>query len=257
MTRRPSPNISFLPGFRILKRDIRRRYAEMFNNVFNSHDPMMIVRFLQTFAAPDCRLADTISADISSRTVFQSTFVIGVAGIMKLLAVHAYMIPDMVLLLHEAKVCKRSDQRGSKVVAHVTLRGTHLFIPDVPIGRVEVDEQGAIRSDQFQLQSCPKGVCIEGVFVFHLDELHRMRVLELSCDKYSESYRETWNRINCINCVYWCMICLTYDGVPLWMDKITFPKTRSLTVKWHYLFQILIERYFNFVLYNYNLLHGR
>lgn len=152
---------------------------------------MMIVRFLQTFAAPDCRLADTISADISSRTVFQSTFVIGVAGIMKLLAIHAYMIPDMVVLLHEAKVCKRSDQRGSRVVAHVSLRGTPLFTPDVPIGQVEVDEHGAIRSEQFQLQTRPKAVCIEGVFVFHLDELHRMRVLELSCDKYSESSHET------------------------------------------------------------------
>eukprot|EP01040_Poterioochromonas_malhamensis_P012721 gene12721-13935_t len=130
-------------------------------------------------------------ADISSRTAFQSTFVIGVAGIMKLLAVHSYMIPDMVVLLHEAKVCKRSDQRGSRVMAHVTLRGTHLFIPDVPIGQVEVDEQGAIQSEQFQLQSRPKAVCIEGVFVFHLDELHRMRVLELSCDKYSESSHET------------------------------------------------------------------
>ncbi|RYG69928.1 hypothetical protein EON64_01495 [archaeon] len=41
---------------RILKTDIRRDYAIMFNNAVNSHDPTLLMRYLRKFAHPDMQV---------------------------------------------------------------------------------------------------------------------------------------------------------------------------------------------------------
>eukprot|EP01031_Cornospumella_fuschlensis_P047589 gene47589-58299_t len=48
---------------RILKADIRRDYAIMFNNVVNSHEPSMLLRYLKKFAHPDMQMIGDLPDD--------------------------------------------------------------------------------------------------------------------------------------------------------------------------------------------------
>eukprot|EP01031_Cornospumella_fuschlensis_P047591 gene47591-58302_t len=48
---------------RILKADIRRDYTIMFNNVLNSHEPSMLLRYLKKFAHPDMQMIGDLPDD--------------------------------------------------------------------------------------------------------------------------------------------------------------------------------------------------
>ncbi len=51
--KRPSNNPVYMPALRILRRDIRRRYCEMMNNVVNSYDSSLILNFFHDFSIPN------------------------------------------------------------------------------------------------------------------------------------------------------------------------------------------------------------
>lgn len=50
--KRLSNNPVYMPALRILKRDIRRKYADMMNNVLNSDDRKLIWNFFRDFSTP-------------------------------------------------------------------------------------------------------------------------------------------------------------------------------------------------------------
>ncbi len=186
VTRRASTNAAYLPFLRILKRDIRRKYADMMNNTFNLYDPELVSKFFTTFAIPDFRYSDTVTEEIERKTVFRSAYVQGVQSILRLYVTPAYMLPDLLVRLESVRVCKRSDEPGSRVLSKVSMRGTLLYIPKVPINSVTVDDEGNVDRSQFQPQSPPKTVHLEGICVMHLDENHHIRVLEVVIDKLLE-----------------------------------------------------------------------
>lgn len=103
---------------------------------------------------------------------------------MKLTTVHAYMLPDLIFQMQSAQVIKRSDQTGSKVVAKVTMRGTHLFLPLTDFIEHLTNEEGLIRKHMFRQVSDPNEILREGICVLLLDENHRMKSFQVIIDSF-------------------------------------------------------------------------
>lgn len=70
-----SSNPAYHPTLRILKRDIRRKYGDMLNNVFNSHDLKLISEFFQTFANRD--FLHTLNAEMAQNCIFPKPMLLG------------------------------------------------------------------------------------------------------------------------------------------------------------------------------------
>eukprot|EP01033_Poteriospumella_lacustris_P017359 gene17359-12411_t len=65
---------------RIVKKDIRRQYAAMFANVYNTLDPSTIASFFKTFAIPHMRVRKTAHLNLPTSASFQSSFPHNVIG---------------------------------------------------------------------------------------------------------------------------------------------------------------------------------
>ncbi len=183
MTRRASTNAAYIPSLRILRRDVRRKYADMFNNIFNNYDPKLVSEFCRTFMSPDFRYADTVSQEIQDKSVFRSVYVQGAKAFTHLVATLDYIMPDQVIQLRSVQVCKRSHEVGSRIVSKVSMIGHLLYLPQVSIDSVEVDDEGNVNRNQFQFQSLPERIHFEGICIIYLDENHRMRIMEMIIDK--------------------------------------------------------------------------
>eukprot|EP01040_Poterioochromonas_malhamensis_P014332 gene14332-15856_t len=134
--------------------------------------------------SPDLRYSDTVCEEIQSMSVFRSVYVQGVTSFTRRVAIPFYMIPDQICRLDSVQVCKRSNEVGSRVVAKVSMRGTLLYLPQVPINSVNVDDEGTVDQNQFELQLNPETINFEGMCIMHLDENHHIRVFEIVMDKY-------------------------------------------------------------------------
>ncbi len=154
----------------------------MLNNVFNSHDLKLISEFFQTFATRD--FLHTLNAEMAQNSIFSNAYACGIDNMMKLTTVHAYMLPDLTFQMHSAQVIKRSDQTGSKVVAKVTMRGTHLFVPLADFIEQLTNEEGLIRKHMFRQVSDPNEILREGICVLLLDENHRMKSFQVIIDAF-------------------------------------------------------------------------
>lgn len=156
----------------------------MVNNIYNNYTAKFLSEFCHTFMNPNFRYADTVSQEIRSQSAFRSVYVQGVARFITSIAVPFYMLPDLIFRLHSVQVCKRSNEVGSRVISKVSMRGTLLYIPQVPINSVNVDDKGTVDESQFELQLNPETINIEGMCIMHLDENHHIRVFEFVMEKY-------------------------------------------------------------------------
>jgi len=114
-------NISKLPQLRILKRDIRRRYLEMYYNVSNSHDINLYSRFLHEFCTPNCQ--SVVFFPSCKGPIVRS----GIEDILQDTVRKQAMLPDGVLRYAETKIYVPLETPGSRIVATVSFRGTKLF----------------------------------------------------------------------------------------------------------------------------------
>jgi len=119
-------NISKLPQLRILKRDIRRRYMEMYSNVLNSHDINLYSRFLHEFCTPNCQ--SVVFFPSCKGPIVRS----GIEDILQDTVRKQAMLPDGVLRYAETKIYVPLETPGSRIVASFLFRGTKLFdiLPD-------------------------------------------------------------------------------------------------------------------------------
>ncbi len=186
VTRRASTNAAYLPFLRILKRDIRRKYIDMLGNIFNYSDPKVVSQFFKTFAIPEFRHCDTVTEEIERKTVFRSAYIQGIKSLLGHYVPSSYMLPDQFAQFDLIRVCKRSDEIGSRVISKLSIRGTWLYQPKVPVDLVIVDEEGNVDQSQFQLHPSPQGIYIEGICVMHLDGNHHIRVFEVVKDRLIE-----------------------------------------------------------------------
>jgi hypothetical protein len=133
--RNPPINPAFRPELRILRRDIRRRYGEMFMNVMNSHDIGLFSRFVRHFCIPTCQsweINSTCSADVEARTATPLLLAHHMGNSVEIIQrtrVLFEMVPDLTVRFSNVQVTVATNDKGSKVSADITIIGTHLFNP--------------------------------------------------------------------------------------------------------------------------------
>ncbi len=124
-------NPSYMPEIRIYRRDIRRRYGEMFTNVINMHDVAIMRQFLEEFFRPDCQIIKVLSSK-HQIPKFKPCAVLNKPMTTRHEMLHDYyysceMMPDSTMQLLESQVRVRQGAAGSLVVAKSLIKGTKLF----------------------------------------------------------------------------------------------------------------------------------
>lgn len=244
--RLPPKSVAHLPAIRILKSDIRRRYAEMVMKVMNNYDISMFDSFLHSFCAPGFRFTEVIPKLQNSKV---PNCIDGLENIIKSWAYCFEIMPDCVFHLYDAKFIRTLGHKGSRVVCKARLTGTKLYsatnpvigsadqaeysvmqqicavgnnIPQVriknssaatstdslstigsynnnvdmstgqfiddPEKRAEYERNVENMKDVIELcyVNKPVRICVEGVFVFYLDENNLFTELKNDCEVYQE-----------------------------------------------------------------------
>lgn len=114
-------DITLLPKLRIVKRDIRRQYIEMYNNVMNHTEPDLLFGFLQDFCTPNVEFVVHIAPGISPRVRR------GVAEIVCQEMEYRAIMPDGVQYLSDAKIHVSLSKPGSRIISSVTVKCTELY----------------------------------------------------------------------------------------------------------------------------------
>ncbi len=98
---------------------------EMYNNVINNHDVVLMEKFLREFCTPTCRYLVTVSRP--SRPVVNIVDRVGIPDIL-LGQVQFYIkLPDSIYQMGDAQIHVTYQQPGSYIVSAVKLQGTRLF----------------------------------------------------------------------------------------------------------------------------------
>ncbi len=130
-TRRLSKNPIFMPELRILRRDIRRRYAEMFVNVINSHDLPLLIKFVQEFCRPDCRYIKDYIAEGSElqalREAMDRDMVTDLNGMIEIFAFCFLVMPDSFFTLKESQLRVKQGVRETQIFAKIAVTATRLY----------------------------------------------------------------------------------------------------------------------------------
>jgi hypothetical protein len=119
---------------RIVKNDVRRLYAEMTANVYNSCDDNMYASFMKTFAVPDMRMRKSVQLELPTNKSFQDSFrreVIGDIGSgqkwsMMHFAVFKELCPDNVMRVLSSQLLTRSDTTKTLMIMKVRFDFTRL-----------------------------------------------------------------------------------------------------------------------------------
>ncbi len=139
---------------RIVKRDIRRRYIEMYNNVINIHDHSLLSRFLNDICTPTCSF--TIGLPGNRPTLVRK-------GIKEILlhTMESHMkIPDGVQCLSNGKIHVCLEKPGSRIISFASFRGTALYKFRVEM-ELEKSEQPSPRKYTSDLSSFPSSFMTE------------------------------------------------------------------------------------------------
>eukprot|EP01040_Poterioochromonas_malhamensis_P014842 gene14842-16505_t len=101
------------------------------------------------------------------------------------------LIPDVVFTLTDVKVCKSSNNSGSRIVAKTSVRGTLLYstrkrmMISENVDLIECDSTSTSEVvegiDDLMLEplETPLPYELNGILTIHLDEEHRMVLLEI------------------------------------------------------------------------------
>ncbi len=125
-TKRGSTNPAFNPQIRIFRRDIRRRYASMFNNVVNSHDSSLLSQFLKEFAVPQLKALEEIPEDLEIK-LYRMKVIQGQDQFVRMLGLNYLMMPDSFFRLTDIKVCQTLNISGSRIILRSEMTGTMLY----------------------------------------------------------------------------------------------------------------------------------
>lgn len=190
-------NVSLIPKLRIVKRDIRRRYIEMYNNVMNIHDISLLSGFLQEFCIPNCRYQ--INLPYSPQPVLKN----GIFEILHHAIENQVTMPDGINLFGEAKIHVALERPGSRIISNATFKGTKIFdyLPSDKIAKFEQDSNETKGSDEtkstdsqqpevshsllpipdihLSRSSHPVEVVFKGVLTLFLDDNNRIELFQV------------------------------------------------------------------------------
>jgi hypothetical protein len=133
--RKPSFRPEYMPGLRVLKNDIRRRYGEMYINVTNSQDPSLINKFFYQFCLPDCRYDPRIPEDNNFGKFLHSLkpknplaeAAGGVSSLVSGIIAMMPILPDMVARLLNFQVRITKGVSGSRLTATIAIQGSQIY----------------------------------------------------------------------------------------------------------------------------------
>lgn len=119
---------------RVLKKDIRRQYATMMVNVFNSFDEKVFASFLGTFAVPSMQVQKLVVPELPSSDIFKEAFrnqiISGAVSGMQWSMVHFLVLkslcPDNVMRILSTKLLTRSDTAKTLLTITVQLDFTRI-----------------------------------------------------------------------------------------------------------------------------------
>jgi hypothetical protein len=122
---------------RIVKKDIRRQYATMFANVYNTLDPSTIASFFKTFAIPHMRVRKTAYLIIPTSASFQSSFPLkaigdiggcgrGLQWMVIFFSVLKYLCPDITMRIVSSQLLTRSDTSKTLLTMKIRVDFTRL-----------------------------------------------------------------------------------------------------------------------------------
>lgn len=181
------------PKLRVMKRDIRYRYTEIYNNVLNHPDADLLIAFFKDFCRPDCLFFVSVAPGLPKSTK------IGAVEISRQAMEYRKTIPDGVQYLSDSKIHTPSDQSGSSIVSTITFKGTRVFEIQPEASNRTVSSPSVLStstshnnsSERFygkegeqkilsEIESIklsrmrqPREMCLRGVFSMHLDEANR------------------------------------------------------------------------------------
>lgn len=118
---------------RILRRDIRRTYANMFVNSINSGQPDMIARFITRFCTPYASSCFS-HPDGDELKVMPNFEVSGSSGIYAMFCAQLLQHPDLVIHMRTSKVVTSPESPGGVVVATCNGFGTKMY--DIDMGGI-------------------------------------------------------------------------------------------------------------------------
>lgn len=120
--RRRAVNVKLMNELRIVKRDIRRRYIGMYNNVMNVHDHSLLLSFLRDLCTPSCSFTVRLPHNHRGSHVWR-----GVQEIFLQMAHSQLRIPDGVQQLGDGRIHVSLGKPGSRIISSVSFRGTLMF----------------------------------------------------------------------------------------------------------------------------------
>ncbi len=127
---------SFMPEIRIVRHDIRRKYGDMFVNVTNTCDSVLMTRFFGTFVRPDCifdRVPPNSNIYKNIDEIYFSVNSTSNDGVQRFLheySISCKTIPDQVLRLQECQVRTRQGSAGSIIVLKTFVKCVQLLKPN-------------------------------------------------------------------------------------------------------------------------------
>lgn len=115
---------------RVFKHDVRKRFAEMFANVYNMGDTKVTSSFFRTFSAPNLEMTKVCSGYIP-----EDTHVIRVTKpqyVGQYWSVMQELMPDGVIKFEDVRVVTRSDTESSLVICTMNAKFTNFYSVPAP-----------------------------------------------------------------------------------------------------------------------------
>lgn len=114
---------------RVIKTDIRRHYATMIANVFNSHCISLLQSFFATYCTQQLRVEKKFN-ELSKKPYADQHLLTSTTGILLLAAVGMQLNPDETFTLTNTKVITRSDSDEATIVINFSTSLTTLYDVD-------------------------------------------------------------------------------------------------------------------------------
>lgn len=123
---------------RVLKHDVRKRFAEMFANVYNMGDANVISSFFRTFSTPNVEMTKMCASYLTLKPklirVTEPRYVAQYWAVMQ------ELMPDGVVKVENVRVVTRSDTESSTVICTMNAKYTNFYeepAPYIAAGAVE------------------------------------------------------------------------------------------------------------------------
>jgi hypothetical protein len=209
----------YVPVIRVLKTDVRRSYADMFGNVWNSVDLPLLFGFLETYCKVNFLQESYMprgNTDVSSTRNMQ-----GVVSVAKFWYTTMLLSPDLTIKVGETNVIYSPEDKSlNRVEAKFRIRGTRIYdTPDnlycslrtIPLTQEEKElynpnNKRSINEETSRLSVIdnirnsaesvvrpfglnPNPICMdaEGMFTFYTDDENRVTRFVLSVSKSSRN----------------------------------------------------------------------